>query len=129
MSLAFPIVNENEIAIKAKEENERKWKTKAGFDYIMKRENWNEHPKRPDPSTIEQLKNPYHEQVLETKRRMKGFAYNPKDHGKPDFQGKIRLRRATFGDAEYFKTVFISGDDMVAEELEMKRKAEEDWEK
>lgn len=55
LSLAFPIVNENEIAQNEKEENERRWKTKAGFDNVMKRENWNEHPKRPDEFTMHQL--------------------------------------------------------------------------
>lgn len=67
LSLAFPIVNENEIEVKAKEENESKWKTKGGFDNVMKRENWNLHPKRPDPSTIEALKSPHYIQVAETK--------------------------------------------------------------
>ena len=57
--MSFPLVNENEIKKDAKEENERRWKTKGGFDNVMKRENWNEHPKRPHPSTIEGLKNPY----------------------------------------------------------------------
>ena len=47
LSLAFPLVNENEIVQKAKEDNESRWKTKTGFDNVMKRENWNEHPKRP----------------------------------------------------------------------------------
>lgn len=67
LSQSFPLVNENEIAVKEKEENEARWKTKAGFDNVMKRQNWNEHPKRPDQSTIENLKIPYHLQVLETK--------------------------------------------------------------
>lgn len=67
MSLAFPLVNENEIAQKAKEDNENGWKTKAGFDNVMKRENWNEHPKRPDQAGRENLRIPYHEQALETK--------------------------------------------------------------
>lgn len=57
-SLAFPLVNENEIAAKAKEENERRWKTKNGFDNVMKRQNWNEHPKKPHQSTIDNLKIP-----------------------------------------------------------------------
>lgn len=67
LSLAFPIVNENEIQVKEKEENERRWKTKAGFDNVMKRQNWNEHPKRPAQSTIDGLKIPHHIQTIETK--------------------------------------------------------------
>lgn len=67
MSLAFPIVNENEIAQKAKELNEANWKTKAGFDNVMKRENWNEHPKKPHESRMKDLRSPYHIQASETK--------------------------------------------------------------
>lgn len=59
LSLAFPIVNERDMAMKDKLENEARWKTKAGFDYIMKTENWNEHPKKPQQSTIDDLKIPY----------------------------------------------------------------------
>ena len=55
LSLSFPIVNENEIVVKEKEENEARWKTKSGFDNVMKRQNWNEHPKRPPQSVIENL--------------------------------------------------------------------------
>lgn len=90
LSLAFPIVNENEIQVKEKEENESRWKTKTGFDNIMKRENWNLHPKRPDPSTIEDLKSPYYIQAKETKNQLKGFTYVPTAYGKPDFQSKIK---------------------------------------
>jgi len=90
LSLAFPLVNENEIEVKAKEENEAGWKTKAGFDNVMKRENWNEHPKRPAQSTIDNLKIPHHLQVLETKQAMKGFAFILGENGKPDFQSKVK---------------------------------------
>jgi S-adenosylhomocysteine hydrolase len=40
LSLAFPLINENEIAMKAKQDNEAGWKTKKGFDNVMKRQNW-----------------------------------------------------------------------------------------
>lgn len=59
LSLAFPIVNENQIAVKEKEQNEARWKTKTGFDYLMKRANINEHPKKPHPTVIDDLKNSY----------------------------------------------------------------------
>lgn len=85
LSLAFPIVNENEIAMKAKEENERRWRTKEGFDNVMKTANWNLHPKRPDEFTMHQLKIPYHEQRKETKEQLKGFEFIPAHYGKPDF--------------------------------------------
>ena len=85
LSLAFPVVNENEIEMKAKEENEKRWKTKNGFDNVMKRENWNEHPKKPDQSTIDNLKIPHYIQMQETKNKLKGYQFVPSEHGKPDF--------------------------------------------
>jgi len=127
--LAFPIVNENEIEQKAKEENERAWKTKSGFDNVMKRENWNEHPKKPDQSTIDNLKMPHYLQALETKKRMQGFAFVPGENGKPDFQAKVKSQRPTFSKKEYFNTVFISGDDMVKEMAEQKQREIDEFNK
>jgi hypothetical protein len=54
------MVNENEIAVKEKEENERRWKSKEGFDNVNKRLNWNEHSKAPHYATVAELKIPYH---------------------------------------------------------------------
>ena len=85
MSLAFPLVNENEIELKAKEENEAGWKTKGGFDTVLKRENWNEHPKKPAQSTIDNLKIPKHIQDQETKILKKALDFVPGENGKPDF--------------------------------------------
>lgn len=99
--------------MKAKEDNESRWKTKAGFDNVMKRENWNEHPKKPDPSTIENLTIPYHEQMKETKNKLKGGQFDPTEKGIPDFQAKVKAPHQTFAHPEHFKTVFISGEDMV----------------
>ena len=116
--------------MKEKEEQEKKWRTKSGFDNVMKKQNWNAHPKQLDKTQIEALLVPYHEQALETKLAMKGFQYNPTHDGKPHFQSKIKIdRQGTFSKKDYFKTVFISGDDMVKEELEMKKKEQEDWQK
>ena len=36
LSLAFPLINEKDQYMKDKIADEAKWKTKAGFDYIMK---------------------------------------------------------------------------------------------
>ena len=41
LSQSFPLVNENLIALKSKQENESRWKTKAGFDVHGKKSNWN----------------------------------------------------------------------------------------
>ncbi len=35
----------------------------------------------------------------------------------------------TFADREFFNTVFISGDDMVKEMLELQQKEQEEWRK
>jgi hypothetical protein len=67
MSLAFPRVNEYEIAQNAKQENEAGWKTKTGFDILNKKENYNLHPKKPPQPKIDELTNiPYHWQQAET---------------------------------------------------------------
>jgi len=65
LSLAFPVVNENEIAKLEKEHNEARWKTKSGFDNLGKKTNWNEHPKKPPQSGIDELSIPFHEQLAE----------------------------------------------------------------
>ena len=59
--------------MKEKEDNESRWKTKAGFDNVMKKQNWNAHPKMPDPATQDSLKYPYHKSAMETKQMLKGF--------------------------------------------------------
>lgn len=53
---------------------------------------------------------------------MKGYQFVPGENGKPDFQSKVKAPGETFSTKDYFKTVFISGDDMVKEEQEMKQK-------
>ena len=47
--------------------------------------------------------------------------YRPQDDGKDDFYSKVKNKK-TFSDPSYFKTVFISGDDMVKEMAEQKQK-------
>jgi len=59
LSQSFPLVNENLIQQKAKEENESRWKTKAGFDVHGKKTSWNAHPKRPHQATMDDLLIPY----------------------------------------------------------------------
>mmetsp|Transcript_39721 Transcript_39721/g.38284 ORF Transcript_39721/g.38284 Transcript_39721/m.38284 type:complete len:106 (-) Transcript_39721:423-740(-) len=105
--------------MKAKEENESKWKTKNGFDTLIKKDDYSIHPKRPPQSIIDDLQIPYVEQVKAKATVLQyGQPYNAEDYGKDrDFQKNFRCP-ATFGDNEFFKTVFISGDDMVKEQLE-----------
>jgi len=67
LSQSFPLVNENMVALKNKQENESRWKTKAGFDVHGKKSNWNEHPKRPHQAKMDELLVPYVTQKNETK--------------------------------------------------------------
>ena len=129
LSLAFPLVNENEIKIKEKEASEAKWKTKAGFDTLNKKTNFNAHPKQPPQSVMDDLKIPFVQQKQETKQSQKAAVYRPSDHGKEDFYSKVKSKNQTFSDPSYFNTVFISGDDMVKEMAELKQKEKEDFEK
>jgi hypothetical protein len=122
-------VNENQIAVKEKSENEARWKTKNGFDRLGKKLNWNAHPKDPDQAKKDALTIPHHLQAAETKAAMKGYQFVVGENGKPDFQSKIKVSGATFSDADYFKTVFISGDDMVKEQLLDKQRAQDAWNK
>ena len=90
LSQSFPLVNENLIAQKEKADNESRWKTKAGFDVHGKKTAWNEHPKKPSPATMDDLKIPYVQQKAETRYLLQGQQYNPADDGKADFYSKVK---------------------------------------
>ena len=128
LSQSFPLVNENLIAQKNKQENESRWKTKAGFDVHGKKSNWNAHSKQPHPAVMEDLLYPYVTQKAETKAKRMDAQYVPADYGKADFYSKVK-NKATFSDPTYFKTVFISGDDMVKEMAELKQRGVDDFKK
>ena len=123
------MINENELKMKQKEESEARWKTKKGFDNLIKNANFAEHPKKPPQSVIDDLQIPYVEQMKEKMATIKGRPpFVPDGSGKPDFFMNFRCPQ-TFADPEFFKTVFISGDDMVKEMQEAKIKEQEDWKK
>mmetsp|Transcript_39149 Transcript_39149/g.51217 ORF Transcript_39149/g.51217 Transcript_39149/m.51217 type:complete len:87 (+) Transcript_39149:2512-2772(+) len=69
LSQSFPLVNENLIAIKNKQENEKRWKTKAGFDVHGKKSDLNKHPKQPDQAVMDDLLIPYVVQKADQKRQ------------------------------------------------------------
>ena len=71
---------------------------------------------------------PYVSQKADQKRQLQDAQYRPEDDGKPDFYSKVKNTK-TFSDASYFKTVFISGDDMVKEMAEQKQKEIDDFNK
>ena len=111
-------------------QNEAGWKTKTGFDILNKKENYNEHPKKPPQSVVDSLTNmPHHIQAMETRLGLAAQGRNYVSDGtRADFIPKVKGVQ-TFSDAKFFNTVFVSGDDMVAEELAIKQKELDDWNK
>lgn len=122
-------MNEHEQRLKEKEDSEARWKTQKGFDNLLRNENFNAHPKKPPQSTLDDLQIPYVEQLREKMSTMKGRPpFVPDESKKQDFFTNFRCPQ-TFADQSFFKTVFISGDDMVREMAEAKLKEAEDWKK
>lgn len=126
LSLAFPLINENEIKMKEKEDSEAKWKTKTGFDNVLKKSSFTEHPKKPPQSIIDDLQIPYVEQLKEKMEALKGRAPIITGGDVPDFQTNFKVP-PTFAERAFFNTVFISGDDMVKEQQELIQKELDTW--
>jgi len=63
--------------VKEKADNESRWKTKSGFDYLMKRANINEHPKKPHPTVIDDLKHSHAEAKEYEAAMLKAKIYRP----------------------------------------------------
>jgi len=125
LSLAFPLVNENEIRAKEKQETEARWKTQNGFDTLIKKTNYNEHPKKPPQSIIDDLQIPYVEQLREKQAALKPSVAQIEE-GKVDFRKDFRCPQ-TFSDREFFNTIFISGEGLEREMEEEKKKEYEEW--
>src|SRR5262249_21228362 len=86
------------------------------------------HPKKPPQSIIDDLKIPYHQQVKEKLEALKPSPSIMREEGKKEFQKNFRCP-ATFSERDFFNTVFISGDDMVKEQLDQLHKEQDDWKK
>lgn len=130
LSLAFPVVNENEITVKEKAANEAKWTTKDGFSNVPKKtlEEWKTHGKKPPQSMIDDLAIPYIDQVQD---KVTGMATKiPRSSIMADKAFNLNfIPPATFSHPKYFKTVHLGGDD-VLKEMEEAKKAEHDaWKK
>lgn len=52
--------------------------------------------------------------------------YRPEEDDKPQFINKVKGVN-TFSENKFFKTVFVTGDDMVAEEEAIKQRELEEW--
>jgi len=128
LGLSFPVVNENEIAYKEKLLNESKWKTPEGFQNITRKSKseYTIHPKKPPQDILDDLKIPFHEQKAMKDAAIKSLQRDLiADPNKPEFNLNIP-KVYTFGNKEYFNTVFLGGDDVIAE-MEEAKKAELDW--
>ena len=130
LSGAFPMVNEAQVHMKEKAESESRWLTKNGFDKMGKRTNWNEHPRKPDPAKLTELRYPYVKQSLETKASLAKKMYRPQDEGKPIFAEVGNTGKKTFSEQSYFKTVFAAtGAEMERQMEQDRRREQEEWEK
>lgn len=96
---------------------------------MLKNSNFAAHPKKPPQSVLDDLQIPYVEQLKDKIATMKGRPpFVQEDSSKPEFYSNFRVPQ-TFSDQQFFKTVFISGDNMVKELQEAKAKEQEDWKK
>jgi len=92
--LAFPIVNEHEIAAKEKLANTSRWLTKDGFENVLRRTApYNEHPKKPPHCKLDELQFPYlEEQKLKKAGETKEVPMEATKHGS-DFNLNIKAER------------------------------------
>ena len=129
LSLAFPIINENEIAIKEKMLNQSKWKTPDGFHNVVKKpkEEYNAHPKKPPQSVLDDLKDPFYLQKQKKNEALKALQREEKTDPNND-QFNLNIKPVyTFSNKEYFNTVFLGGDDVIKEMEEAKKAEHEVW--
>lgn len=129
LSLAFPIVNENEIIQKEKELNMSKWRTKEGFHNVTKKpkEEYTLHPKKPPQDVLDDLQEPYHLQKTRKDEALKALQREERvDPNKSEFNLNIKPVY-TFSEKEYFNTVFLGGDDVIKEMEEAKKAEYDQW--
>uniref|UniRef100_A0A7S3KUT2 Uncharacterized protein n=1 Tax=Euplotes crassus TaxID=5936 RepID=A0A7S3KUT2_EUPCR len=129
LTLAFPVVNEHQIEVKEKTLNESKWKTKEGFHNVTRKskEEYTLHPKKPSQDVLDDLKDPFHIQKAKKEAAIKSLQRDLiADPNKPEFNLNIQ-NLETFSKKDYFNTVFLGGDDVIAEMEEAKRAEHEKW--
>jgi len=129
LSLAFPVVNENQIEYQEKMLNQSKWKTPGGFHNVTKKlkNEYSLHPKKPPQDILDDLNDPYFEQRKKKDQALKSLQREERvDPSKPEFNLNIK-ETGTFSNKEYFNTVFLGGDDVIAEMEEAKRADLDQW--
>ena len=129
LSLAFPVVNENEIEYKEKMMSMSKWKTQDGFQNVPKMtiQERLTHTKRPPQDVLDDLKDPFYLQKEAKEKALKSLQRdliaNP---NKEEFNLNIKPIY-TFGKKESFNTVFLGGDDVIKEMEEAKKAELDEW--
>jgi hypothetical protein len=129
LSLAFPVVNENEIAYNEKMMNQSKWKTPDGFQNVTRKskEEYTIHSKKPPQDILDDLKDPYYEQRKRKEQALKALQREERvDPNKQEFNLNIKPID-TFGPKESFNTVFLGGDDIIREMEEAKKAEYDTW--
>jgi hypothetical protein len=79
---------------------EKKWKTPVGFDVRNKRTNWNEHPKKPDQTVIDDLQYSWIKNLTDNKKLKKSLEFAPSAE-KQQFVNICKVENY-FSDAEFF---------------------------
>jgi len=65
---------------------------------LNKRQNWNEHAKKPDVAKLDELRYPYVQQAGITKTRLAQKMYRPQEDGKPVFRAGSKNVPYTFSE-------------------------------
>ena len=133
-SLTVCLVNEAEMEQNAKQASRARWTTQRGFVYPAPRdpEEFARHPKAPSASRKEELEQPWEEPG-------KAPLSSPLPDLPPDNRPRfdtVPVRGKTFGyvdakgshNPDFFKSVFLCGDGLAAEEAAVKKAEEDEWE-
>lgn len=129
LSLAFPVVNENEIEYNEKMMSMSKWKTPEGFQNVTRKSKaeYTVHPKKPSEDVMDDLKEPFYLQKERKDKALKSLQRDLiADPNKSEFNLNIKPVY-TFGNKETFNTVFLGGDDVIKEMEEAKKAELDEW--
>ena len=133
-SLAMCMVDEDRIARDEAEKSRRKWTTQRGFIYPAprQREEYTKHPRQLSEARQEELRQPWIENQYHPKPLSRD---NTSASGRPKFDS-IPCHDMIFGgtngdgsvNKDYFKSVHLVGDAIVAEMEDAKRRELKEWE-
>jgi len=132
-SLAVELVDEGKIKRDEEADAKKKWVTKRGFVYPAPKppSEFNKHSKAPDASRAEELEQPWVENENHPAPVSRDEILDP---NKPQFD-YLPASDMIFGgvapdgtqDPHFFKSVFLSGSSMAAEDAAAKKREEDEW--